>query len=483
MNAKTIAISIGAVVLALAGFAILPRFSSNSMDGPGLRISSGNLLPEFSSDIVHYTIRAQDISNPVRIRFNPTNPVKALRVNGQPAEPGVDFEVGHLEAGSRVQVDIETSDGTKNVHSILVLPEDFPGVKITKLDNPQPGYIFLGNYSFATMQDPNPPIGRYLIILDHNATPVWYYKSESPKGDFAVQANGDLTFFEWNTQTYHTIDPISLEIVRSYVSLGEYPVTDNHDLILNEDGTYYIGAKVETTRDLSDVGGDEKAIVLEFVIQKASAEDEILWQWKSWEHFSPDNSTEDYRAAPPAKIDYAHFNSMTVDKNGDLVISNKHMSQIAKIDGESGEIIWKLGAKDGDFRFEDDPLGHFNHQHCARVAPDGNILMYDNGKMHEPSQSRALEYELDFENKVAKLVWSFSYPGMYTEVMGSVQKLENGNTFIGWGGPTTDVTFTEVRPDGSIATEASLTPAGQISYRIQKFDWQPPFLTQEGDTP
>ena len=51
--------------------------------------------------------------------------------------------------------------------------------------------------------------------------------------------------------------------------------------------------------------------------------------------------------------------------------------------------------------------------------------------------------------------------------MGYVQRLDNGNTVIGWG--ATNPTVTEVQPDGSRTFELSL-PRGVYSYRAYKFN-------------
>jgi hypothetical protein len=479
-------IGIWVLLAAVLGGAVLfgSRGTSGPMDDLGLRsitLSSGRLSPRVSSATVNYTIAARSVANPVTIRVDTNDETSSVSVNGKPVPTGGSLELEALGEGSRILVEVANVAGAKRTYSILVLPDDFPGFDVKAMNDPQPGYIFLGNYEAATMDDPEySAVGRYLIILDENVTPVWYYKSKSPKGDFGVQPNGALSFFEWYSKTYYTIDADTKDIIRSYSALG-YPVTDSHDFIINPDGSYFIGAKVDRVEDLSAIGGHPEANVVEFVIQKASAADEILWEWRSWEHLSPDMGGPDqgYTEPPPAKIDYAHFNSMVLDGGGNFVIGNKHMSQIMKIDMNTGETLWRLGGKGSDFTFEGDPLGHFNHQHCVRLVPNGNVLMYDNGKLHDPPQSRAVEYQLDFTRKVAKMVFSFSYPDMYTEVMGSVQKLANGSTFIGWGGPKSDVTFTEVKNDGSIATEVSLTPPGQVSYRIQKFQWNPPWLASK----
>jgi len=92
-----------------------------------------------------------------------------------------------------------------------------------------------------------------------------------------------------------------------------------------------------------------------------------------------------------------------------------------------------LGGKDSDFIFYNDPLLGFNHQHSVTQLPNGNILLYDNGNLHNPPQTRVVEYKLDEKTMTATLVWSYGIPGRFTYAAGSVQRLPNGHTLIGWG--------------------------------------------------
>jgi hypothetical protein len=49
------------------------------------------------------------------------------------------------------------------------------------------------------------------------------------------------------------------------------------------------------------------------------------------------------------------------------------------------------------------------------------------------NESRVLEYELDFTNKVATQVWSYvSNPSVYTFVLGEPIRFDDGSTFINW---------------------------------------------------
>lgn len=82
-----------------------------------------------------------------------------------------------------------------------------------------------------------------------------------------------------------------------------------------------------------------------------------------------------------------------------------------------------------------------------------------------------MEYSIDETNKVATMIWQYRHdPEIYSMAMGSVQRLRNGNTTIGWGiaGDNGAPAFTEVHPDNSVALEMNL-PAGQTSYRAYLF--------------
>jgi hypothetical protein len=54
--------------------------------------------------------------------------------------------------------------------------------------------------------------------------------------------------------------------------------------------------------------------------------------------------------------------------------------------------------------------------------------------------------------------------------MGDAQRLDNGNTLIGWGA-SSNPAITEVRPDGSVVFELNLGP-GNFSYRSFRYPWK-----------
>ena len=78
-------------------------------------------------------------------------------------------------------------------------------------------------------------------------------------------------------------------------------------------------------------------------------------------------------------------------------------------------------------------------QHTASELPNGNILVFDNrAKLPEEEggkrYSRALELRLDFDAKTAVKAWEFSpEPRMYSRILSSAYRLDNGNTLVNFG--------------------------------------------------
>jgi hypothetical protein len=79
-----------------------------------------------------------------------------------------------------------------------------------------------------------------------------------------------------------------------------------------------------------------------------------------------------------------------------------------------------------------------------------------------------VEYVLNVEQRTATMVWEYSN-GQYAAGMGSVQRLDNGNTFIGWGS-SQGVAASEITPDGQAIFELTLPPS-QISYRAYRLPY------------
>ena len=76
-------------------------------------------------------------------------------------------------------------------------------------------------------------------------------------------------------------------------------------------------------------------------------------------------------------MDYIHCNAIEVDADGHLLISSRNISEVTKVNRQTGEVIWHLGGKLNEFDFGAE-IG-FSRQHDIRHLENGNIMLFDNG--------------------------------------------------------------------------------------------------------
>ena len=194
-----------------------------------------------------------------------------------------------------------------------------------------------------------------------------------------------------------------------------------------------------------------------------------------------------------------HLNSIWQTADGNLIASFRHLSAVLKIDWRTddgdgrGGIIWKLGGRDSDFTFVDDPYpGGPCAQHTASELPNGHILIFDNGSASmfhsfciDPADpwgatldrpfTRVTEYALDVGNGTATLVRQLAPPDRFGFFGGSASRLANGNTLLGWSS-SRDAVATEVGPTGEVLWEIKTLPIDPSdenvffsTYRAAKF--------------
>jgi hypothetical protein len=358
----------------------------------------------------------------------------------------------------------------------ISLPENFPTITVTTIDNPNPGYIFLSNFYGSP--------GQYLMILDNTGTPVFYYKTMNNSFDFKKQPNGILTYYDYGDNKFHAFDSTYTVIDSFYCGNGYEEGTDPHDMQILSNGHILMIANDPQIIDMSDSVecGLHNAQVIGLIIQELDTLKNVVWQWQSWDHFSVFDATYDINLCG-LRIDYVHGNAVELDDDGNLLLSSRNLSEITKIDRTTGDIIWRWGGENNEFTFINDSRG-FSHQHDIRRLPNGNVTLFDNGNLLSPQYSRALEYELDEVNKIATLVWEYRQtPDVFAGVMGNTQRLASGNTVIGWGSAHPSVT--ELHPNDSKALELTFS-SNTISYRAFRFDWhgvaaKPSLIVEEND--
>lgn len=258
---------------------------------------------------------------------------------------------------------------------------------------------------------------------------------------------------------------------------------DGHDWAYIEEGHFLLMEKYKWTYDMSQIleGGNTEAEIVDLIIQEFDEEFNLLYTWNSADHFeiTDGNENSPYLDFTERQIDYVHANAVRADSDTSFLISSRHMDEITKVDRRSGEIIWRLGGKKNQFQFVNDNL-RFSHQHGLRKLENGNILLFDNGNLHQTQASSAVEYQLDEKNKIATLIQRYYRDSMfYSNHAGAVQGLHNGNVLACWGPYWPS--FTEFYPDGSVALDWDFTKHS-FSPRIEKYIWETKMCETSIDT-
>ena len=117
------------------------------------------------------------------------------------------------------------------------------------------------------------------------------------------------------------------------------------------------------------------------------------------------------------------------------------------------------------FTITNDTAG-FTWPHDIRQNENGNITFYDNGNFDNPRISKGLEYELDEQNLVATLVYSYSNdPAIYGKNKGNTRRLPNNNVIVGWGNKW-PIIATEANNEGIKTWELSVDSS--LSFKVLK---------------
>ena len=321
---------------------------------------------------------------------------------------------------------------------------------------------------------------RYMAIIDSLINPSWFINSGPLGLDFKVNQN-KLSYFNnynksWIILNEYMNETDTLECVNGYDA-------DYHDIQLLENGGYLLQAYDSISVNMSEIisGGNNNAMIILLIIQEFDSNKNLIFEWNAWEHLNiADYDNLDLTAN---RIVWMHGNSIHIDLDSNILVSNRRSSEVIKIDRNNGDVIWFFGGPNNEFNITNDPYNGFSRQHDVRRIENGNILLFDNGNDHDPSISRAVEYELDESEKTADLVWDFSHPQGYVGLaMGSVQRLPNNNTLINWGRLVDQgAVITEVDYDKNIVFEIQY-PNPFYCYRVTKHNWQFDTNLIPGDT-
>ncbi|HEX6643371.1 MAG TPA: arylsulfotransferase family protein [Gemmatimonadales bacterium] len=266
------------------------------------------------------------------------------------------------------------------------------------------------------------------VVVDNTGKVVWY--RHMPGGNlnsFQAHANGTWTLLsEADLAQVHVLNVLGEDL--GSLTCDGYK-TRFHDLLIEANGNYWILCDDTRVMDLTSVGGVASANVTATVVQHRTPGGQTLFEWNAFDHFEITDLPAGDRAGNA--VNFTHGNSISLDTDGNLLLSFRSLSEITKVDVETGDVLWRFGGLANEFTILNDPKGFFERQHGVRVAGPSEIQMLDNGS---GAPSRLVRYLINPQLRTALLEMAFvDAPTTFTLVGGATAYYPNGHAVVSFG--------------------------------------------------
>ena len=323
------------------------------------------------------------------------------------------------------------------------------------------GYI-IGSPRFSSNE-------TYPIIVDQGGA-VLHSELRPFRGfNFDLHPDGRLAWY-WTMEGVWEILDSSLQVSESLDFIGGDP--DYHDMeLLEEDKFLLLGKEIITVTledSIPDTTDTDRAVI-DCLIQELDGEDNVDWFWRASDHIPPSWCTHCNWEAP--MLDAYHHNAFQTLDNGDVLLCLRNMDAVVRINRLTGALVWVAGGPFSDFTFT---AGSevFKHPHDAQMIGEDRLLLFDNGTGKQSAISRGVEYEINLETGTLTQLREWVHPdGNYASSQGSIQRLNNGGTLIGWGTGSSDVfgggMITEYDENDNLVGSIYF-PENHFSYRARK---------------
>lgn len=342
------------------------------------------------------------------------------------------------------------------------LPTDFPQWKFESV-RPAPAGLF--TVSFQDPGDSRP----WVIVFDNEGKPRWWYRPNTRALWAQILADGTISWprsfgdgYGLDPRMAHEIRSPTGKLLRLVRTKGA--IIDGHEFRELGNGNVLVDSYVPETADLRRFGGPAESAIVSAEIQEIDPEGRVLWRWNSRRHIGLDETGRWWHnviANPRRRLqglesfDPVHINSIEPRGPDEVVISTRHTDAVYRISRSSGEIAWKLGGIETpeSLQVVGDPAQKLlGGQHDARIAADGSLSIFDNGK-DRPRRPRVVFYRLDLEQRKALYRGQLNDPEVTaSHCCGSARQLPDGGWLVSWG-------------DNPLVTQ--FDAAGRIDFRLR----------------
>ena len=312
-----------------------------------------------------------------------------------------------------------------------ILPEDLPIIDWKlKSDNAFEGY-FLTQKRF---------VNGSIYLVDSDGDIVWYQNvPKQPKlanwtqNGTILTLSGDPILKNSAGDKILEYDLYGNQLLELDLTKISTPIEAHHDVIYNSENRLVMLVYEERVFDLSGVGGQKEQAVLGDAIVVLDKDGTELWKWSVFDYADPAQDDEilskkkgKFSLLKRTFDDWSHANAISIDRDGNYLVSFKNWDQVWKIDAQNGEVIWKLG-RNGNIDMPSE--SYFSDQHSIHLNENGDYMLFDNGKAKR--LSRVLSFAIDETKGEANVKLKIDLPrDFFADRMGSAYLMPNGNILV-----------------------------------------------------
>lgn len=260
-------------------------------------------------------------------------------------------------------------------------------------------------------------------MIDNNADVVWYHLYDQTTVR-AFNFSPDLKILSMTDSS--TIEYLDLfGNMRNQIKTRSMGVDKlHHEILMDSLGLTYGLTYTQKIADLASKGGLKNDTIIGDGVVTFSQEGNKVWEWDIFDHAVPTRDD----SINYLKNDWSHANKISLDIDGNLLLSFRNLNQIWKINRETGKVVWKTGIN-ADYTSPSNELD-FIHQHDVHINRYGHLMMFDNGN-NDRGFSRVLSIKLDKSKKQWQPVLNLKLNKVHqTFRMGSARYIDDKHILV-----------------------------------------------------
>ncbi|KUI56482.1 hypothetical protein VP1G_03823 [Cytospora mali] len=275
--------------------------------------------------------------------------------------------------------------------------------------------------------------------------------------------------------SYHIISQNYSELAHVQ-PVGSEDAGDIHEFRITDDNTALLTIYWVKNADLTPFNGSSDGYIYECSFHEINIETgELIFIWNASDHTALNQTYNEFGNAGTEEtpFDWFHINSIQKNADGNYLISSRCLWTVFKINGQNGQIMWRLNGKSSDFKV--DAQADFHCQHHARwfdTSTRTQLSLFANMGEEDSTYSRGVLMSTDEDAKTADLITLFHNTDQtWSKYEGDLQCLNcadsDTNWFLGFGNQPY---FTELTSDGTVVSDVQFAVNNVInSYRAFKF--------------